>query len=54
MQMAASMGKSLGKPYNVICMCVCVHVHACMGHPPTPIHPHTPKGGPPNQLKNKT
>ena len=49
---------SLGIPYDVICVHVCmhVHVHMCRGHPlttPTPIHsPPTPQGVDPlNQSK---
>ena len=49
-------GESLGIPYDVICACTCVHVHACAhvwGHPlTTPTHPPTPQvGHPPNQSK---
>ena len=61
MQMAAPMGKSLGIPYDVICMCacMCMHADACThgwAYPPTIPHPHPttlhPQGGDPwNQLK---
>ena len=70
MQMAAPLGKSLGTPYDVICMCVCVcvcmcahmsmfiHVHICEVLPlttPTHIHPPpTPRGDPRNQSKFKS
>ena len=55
MQMAAPTGKSLEKPYDVIHVCVCMHMHACMGHPHTPLHtpppiftnPTLPQGGAP-------
>ena len=52
------LGKSLGIPYDVICACACVHMHAsaCVwGHPlttPTHIHPPPhPQGDPQNQSK---
>ena len=47
------LGESLGIPYDVIHMCMCMHVcmHMCEGHPlttPTHIHPppHPPGGTP--------
>ena len=54
------LGESLGIPYDVIHACVCVHVHVCAcvwgapSHhpPPTSTHPPTPRGGhPQNQSK---
>ena len=57
------LGESLGIPYDVICACGCVRVHAgtcmCMyvegtlSPPPIPIHPAppTPRGGPPESVK---
>ena len=54
-QMAAPIGESLGIPYDVIHMCMCVHVHVCGGTlspPSTHIHPPpTPQGGPPESVK---
>ena len=58
MQMAAPIGKSWGIPlwhhrsHACVQMCICVHVHMCVGHPPkyldrvTPpsTHPHPPRG----------
>ena len=66
LQLAASMEASMFSMFSMFNMhvracvrvCVCVHVHACMGHPhtliptPTPIHPSvTPQGGPPESVK---
>ena len=53
------LGESLGILYDVICMCVCMHVHVCVHvwgvpshHPPPPsTHPPTPQGGPPESVK---
>ena len=51
------LGESLRIPYDVICVCACMHmcVHVCGGHPLTtpPIHPptHPPGGDPRNQSK---
>ena len=48
MQMAAPIGESMGIPYDVICMCV--HVHVCAhvwGHPLTTPHHHPPTPHPP-------
>ena len=47
------LGKSLGIPYDVICMHVCMYmcVHVCWGHPlTTPTHIH-PQGGPLESVK---
>ena len=66
MQMAAPLGESLRIPYDVICTCTCVHMHACTcmhacmcahvwGAPCHHPHPHpttpTPRGDPQNQSK---
>ena len=52
------LGESMLIPYDVIrtCMCVCMHVHMCGGHPLTTPHPHPltpppPRGGPPESVK---
>ena len=52
------LGESMGIPYDVICMCTCMHVHmhVCGGHPLTTPYPHLPtpyppEGGPRNQSK---
>ena len=59
MQMATPIRESLGIPYDVICACVCVHVHECAHvwgapshhpHPDPPTLP-TPQGGPPESVK---
>ena len=56
------LGESLGIPYDVIRMWVCVHVHVCacmctcggtFSPPPTPIHPPPPTpGGTPGITQN--
>ena len=60
MQMAAPIefGEIPGIPYDVICVCACVHVrvcvHVCGGtlSPPPSTHPPTPQGGgPPESVK---
>ena len=48
MQMAAPIGESLGIPYDVICMWVCMHMYVCGGHPLTTPTPHW---GPPESVK---
>ena len=46
------LGESLGISYDVICACMCVHVHVCGRHPLTTPHPPpTPQGGPPESVK---
>ena len=67
MQMAAPIGfgEIPGIPYDVICACACLRVHACMcvhvhmcrgnlSPPPTPIHPpsHPPGWGTPGISQN--
>ena len=52
MQRAAPIGfgEIPGIPYDVICACTCVHVHACAhvwGDPVTTPHPHPPTHPPP-------
>ena len=58
----SSLGESLGIPYDVICVCGFMHVHACVcmytcvgapsHHPPPPsTHPPTPQGGPSESVK---
>ena len=51
------LGKSLGIPYDVICVCTCMCASACAcvwgapsHHPPSP-SPHPPVGGPPESVK---
>ena len=53
-------GESLGIPYDVICVCECMHVCACAcvwgapsHHPPPPsTHPPTPRGRTPGISQN--
>ena len=51
------LGESLGIPYDVICMWVCVHAHVCAhvweapSHHPPPPSTHPPRGDPRNQSK---
>ena len=50
------LGEYLGIPYDIICVCMCMHVHACMwvgytlSTPPPLFRPHPP-GGPQNHSK---
>ena len=51
------LGESLGIPYDVIRMRVCIRARACAhvwgapSHTPTPIHPPPTPGGPPESVK---
>ena len=51
MQMATPIGfgQILGIPYDVICMCACMHVHVGGVHPLTTPHP---PGGTPRIIQN--
>ena len=54
MQMATTIGESLGIPYDVIHTCLCMCVGGTLSSPLTPIHPspHPQGGGTPRISKN--